>query len=86
MPRTIAVEARQYIQGVGDKTGRADGKGMNVNSVSDLQMTMLAKSLDSARQQATAVTSPENTVMQAAAAQQALAVATHSAGLVNTYV
>lgn len=58
---------------------------MNVNSVSDLQMTMLAKTLDAARQQATAVTSPENVVMQAVAQQQALAVATHSAGLVNTY-
>lgn len=49
-------------------------------------MTMLAKSLDAAREQASAVTSPQNAVMQAAAAQTNLAVAAQAAGLVNTYV
>jgi hypothetical protein len=58
---------------------------MNVNAVSDAQMTLLAKSLQAAREQATAITSPENAVMQAVAAQTNLAVAAQASGLVNTY-
>lgn len=67
------------------EAGAADDGPMNIGSVNALQMTMLAKSLDAARRQATAVTSPENAVMQAVAAQTNLAVAAQAAGVVNTY-
>ena len=64
-----------------------DDDGMNVNSAgtSDVQMVLLAKSLQAAREQSAAATSPENAVMQAAATQTNLAVAAQAAGLVNTY-
>jgi hypothetical protein len=48
-------------------------------------MTMISKSLDSARQQAAAVVAPEDAVMQAVAAQQNIALAAQAAGRVNTY-
>lgn len=58
---------------------------MNVNSVSDVQMTLLAKSLQSARENTAAVTSSEDTVMRAVVAQQNIALAAQAAGRVNTY-
>lgn len=87
MRLTIAADDPQDIEGIVRSTACVDDEDMNISSAgaSDVQMVLLAKSLQAAREQSAAATSPENAVMQAAATQTNLAVAAQAAGLVNTY-